>query len=451
MNDLIIFSIAVICVIAPIALLIFRLIFKKSIIFHISSLILEVCAVVAVLSYLISEIGLMHIAWAAPVALLNIFFILLYLMKKIGYPLKKMTELIKEVSNGNLTLHFDEKLQKQKHELGQIASSLNIFFGKLIKSITMIKTSSKEVASASRQLDNVIQQVSTGVSEQASATEEASTSIEQIAASIKQNAENAKYTEQIAGKISNNITNVREAVLSSNEALDNIVEKTTIINEIAEKIDLLAVNAAIEAARAGESGKGFSVVANEVRKLAEISLNAANMINKTSQSSLEQAGISEKKLNEIIPDIQKTTELVKEISATSYEQSTSSDQINNAIQQLAQVTQQNATVTEEMTGHSEQLFALADKLLNNIAYFKTNADELNEDFSIPELENYIQKLQKLLNNKKLYRIPNQNNEDSSNSKNKRNTMEENTDDKQINEKQVNIDMSDEVDDSFEKF
>jgi methyl-accepting chemotaxis protein len=149
-----------------------------------------------------------------------------------------------------------------------------------------------------------------------------------------------------------------------------IAEKISIIEEIARKTDLLALNAAVEAARAGEHGKGFAVVASEVRKLAERSQAAAAEISRLSASGVQTAEGAGQLLEKLVPDIQKTAELVREIASASAEQSTGATQVNKAIQQLDQVIQQNASASEEMASTSEELSSQAEVLQSTMAFFK---------------------------------------------------------------------------------
>ncbi len=153
--------------------------------------------------------------------------------------------------------------------------------------------------------------------------------------------------------------------------MKQVAEKISIIEEIARKTDLLALNAAVEAARAGEHGKGFAVVASEVRKLAERSQTAAAEISRLSIDGVQIAEGAGQLLTRLVPDIQKTAELVREIAAASAEQSTGATQVNKAIQQLDQVIQQNSAASEEMASTAEELSSQAEVLQSSIAFFKT--------------------------------------------------------------------------------
>jgi methyl-accepting chemotaxis protein len=194
--------------------------------------------------------------------------------------------------------------------------------------------------------------------------------MEQMSSNIKQNAENAAQTEKIAVKAASNAKEGGEAVRRTVDAMKQIASKIGIIEEISRQTNLLALNAAIEAARAGEHGKGFAVVASEVRKLAERSQKAAGEITELSASSVEVAERAGDLLAKILPDVQKTAELVQEITAASREQDSGGAQINKAIQQLDTVIQQNASASEETSSTTEELSTQAQRMQEMIAFFK---------------------------------------------------------------------------------
>jgi len=230
-----------------------------------------------------------------------------------------------------------------------------------------VMSASDNVAAGSQQMSSSAEEMSQGATEQAAAAEEASSSMEEMTANIRQNADNALQTEKIAIQSASDAQESGEAVAKTVKAMREIAGKISIIEEIARQTNLLALNAAIEAARAGEHGKGFAVVASEVRKLAERSQIAAGEISQLSSSSVEVADRAGVMLANMLPNIQKTAELVQEITAACREQDAGAEQINKAIQQLDQVIQQNASAAEEMSSTAEELSSQADQLQSSIA------------------------------------------------------------------------------------
>lgn len=203
--------------------------------------------------------------------------------------------------------------------------------------------------------------------------EEVSSSVEEMAATIRQNSDNAAVTEGIADKAVKDIQRGSEAVTKSVEALKEIAGKISIIDEIARQTNLLALNAAIEAARAGESGKGFAVVASEVRKPAERSQKAAGEISELSRTTVETSQDAGRIIVAIVPDIRKTSDLVREIAAASREQSAGVEQIGKAMVQLDSVIQANASASEEMASIAEEFAAQAQQLATTVAFFKISS------------------------------------------------------------------------------
>ncbi len=273
------------------------------------------------------------------------------------------------ISKGDLTIEL-----RKRSENDELMLAMNNMVKSVAETISEFKSAVTNIAKASAQMNSTAQLISAGASEQAASSEEVSSSVEQMLSTIEQNSENSKVTERIAIKASTDIIEGNKAVSKTVISMKNIAEKIAIINEIARKTDLLAINAAIEAARAGEHGRGFAVVASEVRKLAERSQAAAKEIDEVSKSSVRIAEESGDSLDRIVPEIQKTARLIQEISAASLEQNSGANQINNAIQTLNQITQQNAASAEEMASSSEELSSQAEVLLETISYFKVDYD-----------------------------------------------------------------------------
>ena len=279
--------------------------------------------------------------------------------------LEQKAQLAGAIAGGDLTV--DVQLASENDQLGKALQTMTDVLNNVIMQVVV---ASENVASGSQALASASQEMSQGATEQSASAEEASSSIEEMAANIRQNTDNAMQTEKIAVQASTEAEQGGTAVANTVQAMKEIANKIVIIEEIARQTNLLALNAAIEAARAGEHGKGFAVVAAEVRKLAERSQLAAGEINSLSVSSVEVAESAGKMIDSIVPGIQKTSELVQEISAASREQDSGAEQINASIQQLDRVIQQNAAATEEMASTSEELSSQSDQLLETMSFFK---------------------------------------------------------------------------------
>jgi methyl-accepting chemotaxis protein len=274
------------------------------------------------------------------------------------------TDLAKEIAGGNLMVQVRERSANDG-----LMQALAAMLKNLTRVVGDVKAAADNVTAGSQELSATSEEMSQGASEQAASAEEASASMEQMSSNIRQNADNSLQTEKIAIKSASDAAESGRAVAKTVGAMKEIAAKISIIEEIARQTNLLALNAAIEAARAGEHGKGFAVVASEVRKLAERSQKAAGEIGELSLSSVEVAENAGTLLQRLVPDIQKTSELVQEISAACKEQDSGAEQINKAIQQLDQVIQQNAGASEEMASTAEELASQAEQLQSTIAFF----------------------------------------------------------------------------------
>jgi methyl-accepting chemotaxis protein len=340
------------------------------------------------------------------VAIVLALVICIAVVRSITQPLATAVELVEQVSLGDLSHTVDAR---SRDELGRMMSALNrmvenlksaagvarliaegdltvqakalsdsdtlglaliAMLESLRKTVRDVTSAAENVASGSLQLNSSAQQLSQGATEQAAAAEQSTAAMEQMTASVQQNADNAKQTDKIASTASKDARSSGEAVVQTVQAMKEVAAKINIIEEIARKTDLLALNAAVEAARAGEHGRGFAVVATEVRKLAERSQTAAGEISRLTSEAVKIAEGAGQLLTRLVPDIRKTAELVREISAASSEQSIGAGQVNKAIQQLDQVIQQNAAASEEIASTSETLSSQATLLENSIGFFR---------------------------------------------------------------------------------
>ncbi len=293
--------------------------------------------------------------------------LIIFISNGIVKALRRAVDVSLQLSEGDLTT---EIIVESKDETGRLFDAMKHMIGKLREVVMEVKSVADNVSSGSQKMSSSSEEMSQGATEQAASAEEAASSMEQMTANVRHNADNAQQTEKIAVKAAKDAQEGGEAVAMAVTAMKDIADKISIIEEIARQTNLLALNAAIEAARAGEHGKGFAVVAAEVRKLAERSQTAAHDISGLSSSSVEVAEQAGEVLKKLVPDIQKTADLVQEINAGSNEQSTGAEQINRAIQQLDQVIQQNAGTTEEMSSTAEELASQAEHLQDSIAFFK---------------------------------------------------------------------------------
>lgn len=307
---------------------------------------------------------------------LGIVFIILcvviiyFLINKILSPLSGLVILAKKISEGDLSNVPD--VPNRNDEIALLVKAMKEMVVKLREIVSNIILGTQNIERASSETNSTSQQLSQGANMQASSIEEVSSTMEQINGNIHLNTNNANTTDKISQKALSNIKNVVEKANTAIDLNRTIWEKIEIINEIVFQTNLLALNAAVEAARAGENGKGFSVVAVEVRKLAERSKQAADEIVNSVKYSIEATELAGKLLNTSLPEIEKTSLLIQDIANASNEQRSGADQVNMAIQQVNSVTQQNTAVAEELASSSEELNSQAGKLKELVGFFNLN-------------------------------------------------------------------------------
>lgn len=222
------------------------------------------------------------------------------------------------------------------------------------------------------QVANASQNLSSGAVEQASTLEEMTANIEQISQGVTENTGNASTTESIAVSTNERTKEGHKSVVKAIEAMKIITDKISVIDEITRQTNLLALNASIEAARVGNKGKGFEVVAAEVRKLADQSKESAREIIDIAQESLTIASKAGNNFEQIVPGMEETAKLVKNITCESSNQSNQIEQFKNAIEQVSQLVQTTASSSEELSAMSERMLESVKHLKESVDYFKIN-------------------------------------------------------------------------------
>jgi len=308
--------------------------------------------------------------WIIPTIILTILFFVFrmrYFIGKRTEPLRRLDKISARIAEGDLTQNIDIQ---SNDEVGNLAGSFSKMVEKIRVFVNEIQQGSANITSASQQLSSSSQSLSSSTNEQASTGEEVSSNMDEMTASVQQNANKSAEIKSSSEKMMHQFNSLNKDAQKAAEMQEEIAKLSGMINDIAQNIKILSLNAAVEAARAGEHGKGFAVVAREVQKLSESTTASANQITERITASSQMSRKTMEFIKEIVPQLSALNEDIEEINMASQEQSTNIQMVTQATQQFNENTQENAASAEELASTAEELSNQADVLKEMSKQFK---------------------------------------------------------------------------------
>ena len=307
-------------------------------------------------------------------------------------PLGATTRFIADIAEGRLYSDEADSISDDD-EFGKLRTTAQTMRQKVYGAVKSIREYTKEIAMGAVSLSDAIGIIAADAKSRAATVEDISESVSLITSNISDNVNNAKLAKNNADEISNNICTVTQESDKTLDSISNVLSKAQVINEIAERTDLLAINAAVEAARAGENGKGFAVVATEIRNLAEHCQTVAAEINMLSAESLDNTRHTVKLVDDMSPRIAESTEIVSKISESCTQQLTMTIAISRAVMQFVETINNNRQTADALNSYSQQLDTFVKKLNISVDFFKLSEQEMqSREGIIAQIERKTAKL-----------------------------------------------------------
>ncbi len=289
-------------------------------------------------------------------------------------PLGALNRFIFDISKGRLYSNEADGINAGD-EFGELKATAQSMREKVYGAMEAIRKYTKDIATGAVALSDAVSVITSDAKSRAATVEEISESVTQITHIISDNTQNAKSAKDSADEISNSICTVTQESDRTLDSISNVLSKAQVINEISERTDLLAINAAVEAARAGENGKGFAVVAQEIRNLAEHCQAVAAEINALSAESLDNTKHAVSLIDDISPRIADSADMVSKISESCAQQLTMTVAISRAVMQFVDTINNNRQTADVLDDYSKQLDSLVKKLNISVDFFKLSEKE----------------------------------------------------------------------------
>ncbi|WP_066631900.1 methyl-accepting chemotaxis protein [Labilibacter marinus] len=377
MEDFLVFFV-VMSLMLPVGYFALKIVFKKSIIFSLSWLNLLIVYFSSLIYFAVGSFGLIHLFWGLPVvsAITGGFY--LRIKSKVQQPLLQTVDQLGKIADGDLQIGNVKDIDHQNNELGLLTGNIQKLVLVLKHLVKEINKSSKKLSKSSVLLANNTRSLANDTSKQAASSKKLESTMGDIANRVGENAHNASQSNELSQK---NMGRLQELFSLSKDLIimvDEISSKTIEIDDIAKGTNILALNAAIEAVKSGASGKGFTVVATEIRKLAERSKETAEQITDLSANSKKLVGKTGELFEDMLPQMENNFNMVAEICDASSDQKVSVEEVNYSLKELNQINDNNVSISEDIAFTTEQLKDLSNRLKESLHFFKVDETSTKE-------------------------------------------------------------------------